>query len=394
MAKSCCQAIVNKLYQPSFSGMVFYCQTMVIAFNGLCLKNTSSGAGYYTVQLAIALGKLHPGHQFLLLADEPSDLPLPVNVRVIVNGKKVTSLLARRRWLRRTLPDALKKNNVDVFISLDGTLANTTVQQISGIADLAQLNSLPAGIRRWWQQKMLKRSIEKARAFVVPAAELQSALTHQFPAEQNKIIQILKAALPLFVPMDFSDQQMWRDDITAGKQYFFYNAGGASADAFVTVLKAFTAFKKWQQSDMKLVITGVSKNSTDHRAEKLNTYRYRDDVIALHRVSHKRLHQLYAASYAFIFLPEHEVFGVPVLEALQCGIPCITCNRIDPAVAGEAVLLTESHNNEAIAAELIRLYKDEDLRAQLITRGLQHVAGFTWEAVAAKWWSLITGGKD
>ncbi|NJM05888.1 glycosyltransferase family 4 protein [Candidatus Gracilibacteria bacterium] len=92
---------------------------------------------------------------------------------------------------------------------------------------------------------------------------------------------------------------------------------------------------------------------------------------------------LLSAARAFVFPSLYEGFGMPVLEAMGCGTPVLTANTSAlPEIAGDAALLVDPSDTEAIAAALQQLADDAALRADLSARGLQRAAHFTWERCA------------
>ena len=105
---------------------------------------------------------------------------------------------------------------------------------------------------------------------------------------------------------------------------------------------------------------------------------------------------LLSGALAFVFPSLYEGFGIPVLEAGACGVPVITSNTSSlPEVAGDAALLVDPHDVDAIAEAMSRLVTDEALRAELSRRGLANVKRFSWEKCARETLAVLleAGGQ-
>ena len=101
------------------------------------------------------------------------------------------------------------------------------------------------------------------------------------------------------------------------------------------------------------------------------------------------LSRLYARASVFAFPSLDEGFGIPVLEAMAAGVPVLASNTSSlPEVCGDAALLVDPRDVEAIAHGLTRLIEDGALRADLIERGKRRAAEFTWEACARRTWDV------
>lgn len=107
---------------------------------------------------------------------------------------------------------------------------------------------------------------------------------------------------------------------------------------------------------------------------------------------------LLSGAVAFVFPSLYEGFGFPVLEAGACEVPVITSNTSSlPEVAGDAALLVDPHDVDAIADAMARLIADPDLRADLIRRGRENIKRFSWEKCARETLAVLEavgGGGD
>lgn len=102
-------------------------------------------------------------------------------------------------------------------------------------------------------------------------------------------------------------------------------------------------------------------------------------------VSDRTLAALYRRAAAFVFPSLYEGFGLPILEAFQCGAAVLAGdNSAQPEVAGDAALLVDASRPSAIAEGLKRLLTDSDLAVRLRTRGPARARAFSWERVATR----------
>jgi glycosyltransferase involved in cell wall biosynthesis len=106
---------------------------------------------------------------------------------------------------------------------------------------------------------------------------------------------------------------------------------------------------------------------------------------------------LYTGALCFVYPSYFEGFGLPPLEAMSCGTPVITGDRTSlPEVVGDAGLLVNPFDTQALAQALARLIDDESLRATLGDRGLRRAAQFNWRDNARQTLAVyeqVTGGK-
>jgi len=111
-------------------------------------------------------------------------------------------------------------------------------------------------------------------------------------------------------------------------------------------------------------------------------------------VAEEDLPALYTLADLFAFPSLYEGFGLPVLEAMACGTP-VVCSEASslPEVAGDAALLVDPLDVESWTEAMGRALEDEELRRELVARGLAQARRFTWERAAMQWFE-ICGGRE
>ena len=99
---------------------------------------------------------------------------------------------------------------------------------------------------------------------------------------------------------------------------------------------------------------------------------------------------LYAGALAFVFPSVYEGFGLPPLEAMAAGVPVIASNRTSiPEVVGDAALLVDPCEPDAMAEVIFRLVEDNSLRRVLVAKGMRRASEFAWERTAEQTWQVL-----
>jgi glycosyltransferase involved in cell wall biosynthesis len=133
----------------------------------------------------------------------------------------------------------------------------------------------------------------------------------------------------------------------------------------------------------KLVLIGNASFGYDEVKYVIEEFNLNMDVMMPGWVDENDLPYIFAAASAFIFPTRYEGFGIPVLQALACGLPtAISDLEVLREVAGESVLYFDRDSATSMAAAMKRIVSDENLRAELRQRGLKTVANFNFEKCA------------
>ena len=118
-------------------------------------------------------------------------------------------------------------------------------------------------------------------------------------------------------------------------------------------------------------------------------------VILTGYVPDELLPALYSGAAAFIYPSLYEGFGLTVLEAMACGTAVICSNTTSlPEVAGEAALLIDPEDVEAMGQTLLRLLTDQPLRESLRQGGLRRAEEFTWDHAAKQTWQVLAQASE
>jgi glycosyltransferase involved in cell wall biosynthesis len=132
-----------------------------------------------------------------------------------------------------------------------------------------------------------------------------------------------------------------------------------------------------------LVLAGYPTPHENELRERAQALGVQDDVRFPAWVSPEELEGLWGLARAFVFPSLYEGFGLPLLEAMARGVPVASSDASSlPEVAGDAALLFDPRDEQAIASAISRLLDDQALAEDLRARGQARVREFTWERTA------------
>ena len=369
---------------------------MVIAVNTrFLLSDYLEGYGNFIYETFNRITQNHPEHQFIFIFDRPYDerFVFRKNVKAVVAGPAARHPLLWKLWYDLKIPVVLRKYKADVFVSCDGFCSlRTKVPQCLVVHDLAFLH-YPSFIKRshlLFYKKYTPKFLNKAASVVTVSEFSKQDIIKQYKTEPTKIDVVFNGVKEIFQPLNDEDKAATKDKYTDGKEYLVYAGAIHPRKNLMNLLKAFSVFKKRQQTNMKLVLTGRLAWKYESFKESLKSYKYRNDVVMTGYVEDSDLVLLIGSAYGMIYPSLLEGFGVPVLEAMRCDVPVITsANSSMQEIAKDAALFADVESHTNIADKMMLLYKDENLRKELIQKGREVAAVYNWDKTAALLWQSI-----
>ena len=352
------------------------------------VSKNKNGLSYYCREVFTRMAMLHPEHLFIFIFGNEADIPgnLPENAEAVVVGLKKKNSLALKWWYDVKIPLALKKYKADVFVSPEGICSlNSSNPQVLVVPNLNFLNAprYEPKSELFLKKKYMPAFLKKAKAVVTVSDNTREQLAEKFGLERNKIINAGIGVNPVFQPLEWQEREVIKGEFSEGFEYFVFVGGNNPAKNLMNLLRAFSGFKKWQKSGMKLLVVGKMDWPGNPLDEKLKTYKHREDVKILGYLDEEKLAKVVAGAYAMVHPVFSAQFGLPVLEAMKAGVPVITTalNTIKE-ITGDAALFADPDNLEEIAGQMKMIFKDENLRSQLIEAGKIKVAPNNWDNTA------------
>lgn len=369
---------------------------MRIAINTrFLLKSKMEGFGWFTYEVVKRLVEQHSEHTFILFFDRPYDpkFVFGSNVVPVVLNPPARHPILFIYWFEVAVRRALKKYQADVFLSPDGYLSlGSKIPQIAVMHDLNfehYPEDLPFSARAYYRF-FFPKFARKASHIVTVSEFSKRDLVAQYGIDPSKITVSYNGCSPVFRVISEEEKFSVRSKYTGGKPYLIFVGALHPRKNVSRLLAAYNLLKVQGKIDADLVIVGESMWS-QLRPEDLGIGQ---DVLAdIHFTGHlslDELSQVVASATLFVFVPYFEGFGIPMLEAMQCGVPVVSGNLSSlPEVGGSAVLYCDPFQVEDIAGQIFLALNDDQLRREMIAKGLEQAKLFSWDDSARKIYGVI-----
>ena len=168
-----------------------------------------------------------------------------------------------------------------------------------------------------------------------------------------------------------------------GKYIFSLCSLGKRKNLEFAIKNFFKFIEKNNITDLKLVLGGSVWNKYKPVLNKILNKYDREKVVLAGYIDEKELPKYYSNALCFIYPSLYEGFGLPVLEAMQCGCPVITSNTTSlPEVIGDAGIQINPESDEEIIAAYEKMYFDSEFREECKRKGLERARQFSWQKCA------------
>lgn len=187
-----------------------------------------------------------------------------------------------------------------------------------------------------------------------------------------------------FRPVDSAQLQQFRRAKNLPEHFILFVGTREPRKNIPSLLRAFALAKRELGFSHHLVLAGGRGWMDASIPQVLAETGLKGEVIFPGFVPHAELPLWYRAADVFVYPSQYEGFGMPALEALASGTPVITSNVSSlPEAVGDAALMTNPQSPREMADALVRVLRDDALRADLRARGVKQARQFTWARCAA-----------
>ncbi len=342
-----------------------------------------TGISSYTRRLILELAKLDSETNYYLFTRDKLGESLPTNLHPVT-----IPIRQRFVWSNRGLPPALKANR----ISLYHAMANFDAPLFPDIPLVVTLHDLIPLLRPEyvsWKHRVISRI--QARVLCRKAAHIfcdseftrQELLSH-YPTDSEKVsVAYLAPSEEFKTGQNDESLQKVLAQYHLKKGYLFCLGAVEPRKNLDRLILAYNLLRDEKKTSQPLVITGAPLWKADGLAESIRRSPWSKDIMFTGFVPQAHLPSLYAGAGLFVFPSLYEGFGLPILEAMACGVPVVAGNRTSlPEIAGDAACLVNPDFPEEIASGISLVLGNDILAKTLRQKGPMQAAQFNWDRTA------------
>lgn len=354
------------------------------------------GIGRYTRELIYALVKADKENDYhLFSAKQPPSLPvsdpIPAGENISYHQAPLSERWLYRLWyrLRLPLPVQLLTGSLDLYHSPDFVLPPVLgdIPTILTVHDLSFIHFpetfTPALVN--YLNNVVPWSVERATHILADSQATKDDLTNIWRVASDKVTVLYSGVSGRFRPV--TDKQQLaavRERYGVGDAHYLVSVSTLQPRKnYQMLVRAFKPVA--EQQPHNLVIAGGKGWLYDEMLAEVDRQGLKGRVKFIGFVADGDLPSLYSEASLMVFPSLYEGFGLPLLEAMACGVPVLTSNASClPEVAGEAAVQLPPTDQAAWSQTMSGLLSNSGQRAKMVAAGFLQVRQFTWKKAAGQ----------
>jgi glycosyltransferase involved in cell wall biosynthesis len=348
---------------------------MKIIFNSYFLSGEKAGIGHYSLNILNALKQVDDN----LRIDE------------ISNKYGLNKLIFEQIYL----PIYLLLKRPDIYFSPSIVLPFISLSpSVVVVYDLV-FKIFPKYYRGliniFYLKMFFKRSLINAKKIIAISESTKRELVNIYNIPEEKIKVIHLAAAKEYRLYEDKDQlAKIREKYKLPKKYLLYVGTIEARKNVKGIIRAYFALPDKIRFSTKLVLCGKKGWGVGDLEKRLADHQEKDSVIFLDYVDGTDLPLIYNLASLFVYPSFYEGFGLPILEAMACGVPVITSNCSSmPEVSGDAALLVDPNNISEISDKMKDVLEHSELAMELRSKGMERAKMFSWERAGKETFELL-----
>ncbi|NTV92357.1 MAG: glycosyltransferase family 4 protein [Chlorobiaceae bacterium] len=229
-----------------------------------------------------------------------------------------------------------------------------------------------------------KEMINDAVTIFVPSEFVRREINNHFPGCEQKVRVTYEGIKPLYRKTPPDPATLRKYGLADNRRFFLYVGRYEARKNLDRLMLAYAQLPATLKKDTRLVLICPTEiKSTRELQKKISDAGLEKNVLHLTHVSDNDLVHLYNAAIALLFVSFSEGFGLPLVEAMNCGCPAIIANCSSlPEISGGASLLVDPHDTDSIRHAMLAISEGSQLRNDLSKKCAVRAQRFSWDTTA------------
>jgi glycosyltransferase involved in cell wall biosynthesis len=232
---------------------------------------------------------------------------------------------------------------------------------------------------------VIPRIIGRSRKIITVSQFEEKRIARFFGMDKDKrLVSVYNGVGEHFMPVSDNARLIRvKEKYNLPDRFFFFLGNTDPKKNTRGTLQAFSDFVDKTENDICLVMLDYDRDELNKMIREIGNNKLLNRIVLTGYVANTDLPAIYSQSELFLYPSLRESFGLPMLEAMACGVPVITsCTSSMPEVAGDAALLIDPFIPREITQAMIQICENNSLRADLIQKGFIRAAKFSWKSMA------------
>lgn len=295
-------------------------------------------------------------------------------------------------WEQISLPKVIKEIKPDLIHCTSNTAPlGLKIPLVLTLHDILYMRNIDFTKGTWYQRlgNLYRRwnvssNVHNCNRIVTVSNFEKQEIDQQFALSQDRV-RVVYNSFSLSFNKISNTEKLYEFKRKYGlpEEYVLYLGNTHPNKNIRNVLKGFGALKKRYKSTASLVMPDVASKFLKGILKEIGEPGLEESIHLTGYVPNDELVYIYNLAKIFIYPSFYESFGIPILEAMACGVPVIASDRTGMAeVAGDAAYLINPTQPDEIALAFHNLLVSETLRLNYIGKGIKRAASFNWENTA------------
>ncbi len=349
-------------------------------------RNEKHGMDMMAVELIKNLQKLDQTNKYFVFVnpDEDNGIIQPSANFVIVPLTRSPYPI----WEQYFLAKAAKDYRLDILHCTSNTAPlHLDIPLILTLHDIIYLEKMDWKSGSWYQRlgNLYRRwnvplIVKKASKIMTVSKFEEKRIRKRFGLAPGKVEVVYNGIGKHFQLLDPETAEAGRKELDLPSPYALFLGNTDPKKNLYGLIKALKILHENGELSIDWVITDLKEEDLWPILKELDAEAVKDKIHLTGYIRNKNMPYLYNNALFFLYISLRESFGLPILEAMECVCPVITSNTSSmPEIAGEAALLVDPTDEQAISTAIIKLTKDAVLREELQKKGLERPSLFSYK---------------